>query len=535
MSQVRVDVLDPRKWIGKKVAGRYHVVEELTRGGMGAVFLAVQEPLERNVALKIMLPGPAADAGSRRRFIQEAQALSRIPHRNIVTLFDFGEADDGSLFIAMELVEGTNVREALHQQRRIPWPDTIPLVIGVARALSVAHASGILHRDLKPENIMLVGGRWTTDDVKLLDFGLARALDSAEQLTQVNAIPGTPNYIAPERVVSRAEDPRSDLYSIGAIWFELLTGRLPFGGETMAAILLAHIQEPLSTLEQVAPGLGVPAEIEHVLQRLLAKKPEERWDNADDFLEEVVVLGEALLGPEAFGRSAPKAAASPSSQVRPSAAPAPARPREDGTRAATLTRPRSSSTNAGASRWTTVPGIPSPVVQRGSSPSSTKVRFPAAAESGSSADERAAPATATPSLPGRTALIQVGQEAITVQTEWSESKRAFVSIAFFRGRTLRRSEVALPADAPMDEAERRMAAAHGWFVDGVKELLAERAKTSSETSAQPLSRMFFFAVEAYANGDPDTALRTLESLLTALPDDRRVKNSHMKLLLEMDS
>ncbi len=537
------DPLDPAQWIGRKVAGRFRVIEELRRGGMGAVFLAMQEPLERKVALKIMLPGPAADAGSRRRFIQEAQALSRIPHRNIVTIFDFGEVDGGSLFIAMENIEGENLREALRPNTPVPWKDTIPVFLGIARALSIAHASQIVHRDLKPENVMLVGGRWTTDDVRLLDFGLARTLDSSEQLTQVNAIPGTPSYIAPERVVSRADDPRSDLYAMGAIWFELLTGQLPFGGETMAAVLLAHIQEPLPTFADVGMTNDVPEEIEDMVRRLLSKRPEDRWETVDQFLDELMTLGELLLGGERFGEGGARPAGTRSLDAipvperlpltpRPSATPAPrpsAKPAPRPSATPATRRPTPAPTSA--SRWTT------------SSTVNEKVRF---ADPARSATAAATPALGTDAaildppdgavvrpdakvvLPGRTALLNVGKEAVTVQTEWSASKHAFVTVAVFKGRVLRRREVPVPPGTPQEELRPRMEAAHGWFSDEIKQLFGGLGK---ERAAH--AQIFFLALEAYQRGDKETALRSLESLVLELPEDKRLKNSHMKLLLEL--
>jgi serine/threonine protein kinase len=515
-------MLDPSKWLGRKVVGRYRVLSEISRGGMGAVFLAVQEPLERHVALKIMLPGPAADLASRQRFIKEAQALSRIPHRNIVTIFDFGEADDGSLFIAMEHVDGINLRDALRKMKRVPWLDTVAILLGVAGALAVAHRSNILHRDLKPENVMLVGGRCNAEDVKLLDFGLARTLDSVDQLTQVNAIPGTPNYIAPERVVSRVEDPRSDLYAVGAIWFELLTGRLPFAGETMAAVLLAHIKEEVPALEAAAPGLGAPRAVEAMLRRLMAKKPEDRWPNADVLMEDLQKLHAAGMEQRANARAATAAPAGKGPPPAARAAPPKAPP---------------TSTLVDASAVASSPSTPR--VRFPSQPTPTTVVVPA----GFKARSQPAPNTGAPAsssaglerLPNNPALIPkigevaVGNELILVRTEWNAIKRAFASTATLRGRTLKRAEVPLPAGTPTDEEKRRMDAAHGWFVDEIRELLADRA----HTQAPGASRLFFFAVEAYARGDKETALRTLETLTLVLPEDRRIKNSHMKLLLEM--
>jgi len=518
---------DPRSRIGTRVVGRYRVESELSRGGMGVVFKAVQEPLEREIALKIMLPGPAADQTLRRRFIQEAQALSRTVHPNIVTIFDFGEVDDGSLFIAMELVAGQNLRELLQGAGRVGWQESLAMAIGATRALVTAHAAGITHRDLKPDNIMLVGGRWRAEDVKLLDFGLARTLGEGEQLTQVNVIPGTPHYIAPERVSSRVEDPRSDLYALGTIWFELLTGKLPFQGDTVGAILLAHVQRQVPTVSQVAPSVKVPPDVERVVSRLMAKNPDERWASSHALLEELEELERRLSSTGGIG--APVVAAR--FAVPPAAGPPSAR--------AQASRWTSSAANraepAGPSR-TPEPLIPDapPTV----SPPGQWVSADAPRSSSLSKRPLAVtpPATPRPAPDAGAGALMLGEERITIEEQYDASRRRYTCAAIFRGRLLRKVELDVP-ELSDDRRQAWQASARADFAAGIRMLLA-RTKTADELAPpqeSPEARMFFFALEAYLGGDRATALRTIEGLRLALPNDVRLANTHKKLLLELES
>lgn len=534
---------DPRSRIGTRVADRYRVESELSRGGMGIVFKAVQEPLEREIALKIMLPGPAADQTLRRRFIQEAQALSRTVHPNIVTIFDFGEVDDGALFIAMELVAGQNLRELLQGAGRVGWQDSLAMAIGATRALVTAHAAGITHRDLKPDNIMLVGGRWRAEDVKLLDFGLARTLGEGEQLTQINVIPGTPHYIAPERVSSRVEDPRSDLYALGTIWFELLTGKLPFQGDTVGAILLAHVQRQVPTMSQVAPAVKVPADVERVVARLMAKNPDERWATSRALLDELEELERKLSG-------APRATTAPVAAARFTAPPPPSAPRAQPSRW----------TSSAANRADGVGPVKTPEPVHELIPEEAPTRWAAPAAPRSSSLVKRPPAVTPPaapqavvsrpvSAPGSGAAprpagapapaggdLVLGDERITIEEQYDPARRHYTCAAIFRGRLLRKVELEVPELA---DARRQawQASARADFTAGIRALLA-RTRTADELAPpqeSPEARMFFFALEAYLGGDRATALRTIEGLRLALPNDVRLANTHKKLLLELES
>jgi serine/threonine protein kinase len=299
--------------IGERVAGRYVVERRLGQGGMGAIYIARQVPLERRVVLKVLLDALANDPVAVARFEKEALAVSRLLHPHIVTLFDFGRMERGGLFIAMEYLPGLTLRQALNQERRLHWKRTLPIIEGIARGLDEAHRQGIVHRDLKPENIMLVPTGDEPDFPKVLDFGLARTLDplseTEQKLTQQNMIPGTPAYLAPERVNALADDHRGDLYSLGAMWFELLVGTPPFEDPSPIKLIVKQMQEPVPWMRERASDLDVPAGVEKLVRQLLEKKPDRRPAHALDVVRAVqrlqagetwavASLGELMLSSE---------------------------------------------------------------------------------------------------------------------------------------------------------------------------------------------------------------------------------------------
>ena len=543
---------DPRSRIGTKVAGRYRVTSELSRGGMGIVFRAMQEPLEREIALKIMLPGPAADQTLRRRFIQEAQALSRTVHPNIVTIFDFGEVEDGSLFIAMELVNGLNLRELLQASGRVSWQDSLQMIIGATRALVAAHAGGITHRDLKPDNIMLIGSRWRADDVKLLDFGLARTLGENDGLTQINVIPGTPHYIAPERVSSKVDDPRSDLYALGAIWFELLTARLPFEGDTVGAILLAHVQKVAPSIKEVDASLRVPQRVERLITRLLAKQPADRWGSAQAFLADLeAVAGQVadeIPGPPVMSTPLPAGPRAATSRWTQSSGLNRAEPGlvVDGSRARTpapatfplpsrpkVVAPPGPSGRSESDAFAAAPTPPGNVAPGAAAPPPVARPPGAPAPVGRRAADvprSSAAATPRPKIPPP---LAVGTEPISVEHEFDPTSRRLVCAAVFRGRLLRKVELVAPP-LRADQLDAWLASSLEDFTAGLRSLAAKAPLDQGLPAPERAeSRLFFFALEAWLAGDRDTALRTIESLRLALPDDARLANTHKKLLLEL--
>jgi eukaryotic-like serine/threonine-protein kinase len=260
--------------------GHYAIVRKLGEGGMGVVYAARDERLERTVALKTML-SLAGDEAARRRFWREARAAASVNHPNICQIYEIGE-DAGELFIAMELLDGEALAERL-ARGPLNVSEAVPVCLGMLAALSALHARGIVHRDLKPSNVFL-----TPHGVKLLDFGLARpelerSLESATGLTRTGMVMGTPRYMAPEQVTGEPVDARTDLFAAGAILFEILAGRPAFGGRTVIDILHATLHEQPPALTG-SPGV---AAMDRVIRRALAKRPAERPPSADAMAEEL--------------------------------------------------------------------------------------------------------------------------------------------------------------------------------------------------------------------------------------------------------
>jgi serine/threonine protein kinase len=262
----------------KKTLGRYKVIGELGRGAMGAVYRAIDPLIEREVAIKTLLPNLPDDVMSevRERFIREARSAGRLNHPNIVTIFDVGE-HEGVAYIAMELLEGRSLQQILRGQERMTFQVIAELAAQVAEALDVAQRFKIVHRDVKPANIM-VDPSWRA---KLTDFGVAH-LDSSS-MTQTGAALGSPKYMSPEQVLGVPLDPRSDIFALGVVLYEMLTRRTPFerpNDTTVFPMMHRIAGEPHIPLRQVDPA--IPQAFEHILVRALAKKPEQRYQRGGD-------------------------------------------------------------------------------------------------------------------------------------------------------------------------------------------------------------------------------------------------------------
>src|SRR5580700_1688440 len=262
--------------------GRYRIVERLGEGGMGVVFRAEDPRLERDVALKVLKQDALHDEDSKRRFRLEACALSRLLHPNIATLFDF-DSDSGVDFLVLEFVPGESLARTM-ANGPLPENRARAIALDVAEALQSAHEKGIVHRDLKPGNIVITPrGR-----AKVLDFGLARVMPEAAGVTQSasitgpSALVGTVPYMSPEQVRDGRADARSDLYALGALLFEMTTGRRPFGGDNVLSLLYQIAHEPAPFLRVVRPGLS--AELEAVVARCLEKAPLRRFSDAGALL-----------------------------------------------------------------------------------------------------------------------------------------------------------------------------------------------------------------------------------------------------------
>jgi serine/threonine-protein kinase len=274
---------------GTLLVGRYRVTRFVGRGGMGAVYEVVHAPSGRELALKVLPAEHATTAQLVARFQREAQAQALLEHPNIVEVVDLGALEDGSLYIAMELVRGHSVGDLLEAG---PLHPRRALVVAnqVLEALGHAHERGIVHRDLKPDNVMIVRAGepgLEYDLVKLLDFGLVKLVGEAAaelgdaKLTQTGIVFGTPAYMSPEQALGRPVDARSDLYALGVLLFEMLTGRRPFLGSDALAVLREHVSAPPPALADVAPGAPwCTPEMEAVVARALSKTPEGRFDSA---------------------------------------------------------------------------------------------------------------------------------------------------------------------------------------------------------------------------------------------------------------
>jgi serine/threonine protein kinase/tetratricopeptide (TPR) repeat protein len=263
--------------IGTAIAGRYVVRQKLGAGGMGSVYLATQEPLGREVAVKVMLKELIADEVAVQRFHAEAQAVSRLNHPNIVTVFDFGATDDGTLFLVMEKLEGETLVSRL-RRGPLPFAEAAPVIAQVARALHAAHAKGIVHRDLKPENVMITKADGNEVVIKVLDFGLAKMVSGERRtgLTASDVIMGTPGYMSPEQIHGFPIDARSDLYALGVIAWEMLTGRQLFSATSPVKILMRHLEEIPPPPSSVMPSAGIPSAAEALIARLLEKSADRR-------------------------------------------------------------------------------------------------------------------------------------------------------------------------------------------------------------------------------------------------------------------
>ena len=243
--------------VGEVIAGRYELEELVGTGGMSSVFRARDRLLERRVALKVLHEHYTDDEGYVERFRREARVVAQLSHPNIVTVIDRGE-DEGRQFIVFELVEGRTLKDLLEEEGRLPVRPALEIALQVARGLAFAHEHGLVHRDVKPQNVILNGdGR-----AKVTDFGIARSRD-IQGVTQTGMVLGTSNYVAPEQAQGGKVDRATDVYSLGVVLFELLTGEVPFPGESFVAVAMRHVSEPPPSVLERRPD--VPARVAHAV------------------------------------------------------------------------------------------------------------------------------------------------------------------------------------------------------------------------------------------------------------------------------
>lgn len=274
--------------IGKLIQDRYRVESVLAKGSMGVVYKAVQELIGREVAIKVLHGYLVADDESIKRFHKEAKAASRLNHPNITTLYDYGVLSSGQPYIVMDLLRGQSLAEVLKERDYLPYDEALVIFKQVCEAMQEAHQRGVIHRDIKPENIMLdYGERGLT--VKVVDFGIAKFVqeqdDTIGKITKTGTVCGSPTYMSPEQCDDNQVDHRSDIYSLGIVVYETITGKVPFAGADIYNVMTMHVKDPPPRLKTVRPDLDLPPHLEAVLDRALAKYPEDRFQSAMEFYD----------------------------------------------------------------------------------------------------------------------------------------------------------------------------------------------------------------------------------------------------------
>lgn len=272
------------KNLGRLIGGKYIVTSLISEGGMGAVYRAIQTPVDREVALKVLKAELESSAEGAERFLREARAVSRLSHPNIITLFDFG-VDAGQPFMAMEYAPGVSLGKWL-ESTTLSLDRIIHVITQTASALAEAHNQGIVHRDLKPENIIVIRSGNDPDFVKLLDFGIARLVNATATrgLTREGEVYGTPHYMAPEQAKGEANiGPPADVYSIGIMLYQLLCAKMPFDAPTPLAVLYQHLHEPLPAIA-ARPGVVVSPELERIIRTATQKSVQDRYQTASELL-----------------------------------------------------------------------------------------------------------------------------------------------------------------------------------------------------------------------------------------------------------
>lgn len=286
---------------GKIVNERYELRESIGEGGMGMVYKGHDLQKDRAVALKVLHKDISDDERTVRRFFSEARVLSSLAHPNIIELYDFGRLDEGPLYIAMELLEG-NPADELIKRGPMPIEQALDIIDQSAAALAEAHLQGVIHRDLKPANIFVTEKPDGTRHVTVLDFGIAKIAGSGQNLTATGKVMGTPSYMAPEQIRGEEPDPRTDIYALGAMGYELLAGKPPFMADGPIAVLFMHLERPPEPLDRVKTYEPVSRELAEAMDQLLAKDPAERPRN----MHEVRKLLAPFLGREVEDPMAPR-------------------------------------------------------------------------------------------------------------------------------------------------------------------------------------------------------------------------------------
>jgi serine/threonine protein kinase len=282
MSSSDVHVLPP----GTRLAQRYVLGELVGGGGMAQVYRGLHEGLRLPVAIKILTPACMGLPNVVARFLREARAASKVRHDNIVQISDFGETDDERPFMVMEYLEGEDLADTLFREGPLPWKRVRLMLLQILAALHAAHARSVIHRDMKPENVFRVTRLGNEDFLKVFDFGIAKVLGEAgNPLTLEGSVVGTPTHMSPEQCMGLEVDARSDLYAVGILGYEMLTGRVPFDYDEPTRLLFAHVHEQVPAMADVAPHVWVDRRAEAIIVRALQKRPEDRYASARELAE----------------------------------------------------------------------------------------------------------------------------------------------------------------------------------------------------------------------------------------------------------
>ena len=301
---------------GAILAGRYRILELLGVGAMGAVYLAEHIRIGRKDAIKVLNAELAGDREAIARFTRGARNVSAIRHPNICTIYDFSDTEDGVTFLAMEYVPGETLRDVLRREGVLPLERAVHITMQAALALQAAHDAGIVHRDLKPANIMVSPGQGGLDEVKVVDFDIAKgpAQGGGDEVTRLGFVVGTPEYMSPEQLMGEALDGRSDIYSLALVLYRMLTGTLPFQADSPQDLMIKRLTDQPLPLAAARPDIAFPPQLQAVLDRALQRKAADRYPSAAAFAED---LSRAIRGDARVGAMAPEPETVPPTRVAP--------------------------------------------------------------------------------------------------------------------------------------------------------------------------------------------------------------------------
>ncbi|MCA9523400.1 MAG: serine/threonine protein kinase [Myxococcales bacterium] len=290
-----VPLLTDDPLLGTVLDGRFAIEELIGAGGMGRVYRAQQLSMKREVAVKVLPRDLSSEPDAVKRFLREAQAVSRISHPNAIVVHDFGHTTEGVMYLAMEFVRGRTLAELIHDKGGMDVPTVCEIAAQICAALAHSHGQQIIHRDLKPENVMVISPPGEGRLVKVLDFGLAKLREGDQSSTERGIICGTPKYMSPEQVMGDPVDPRSDIYSLGVLLYEMLSGAVPYHGDSPIGVAMQHIRSIPPPLAERSPRSLDPSLVE-LVHRCLARDPAERPQSADDLRRSLLLVATASMG-----------------------------------------------------------------------------------------------------------------------------------------------------------------------------------------------------------------------------------------------